>query len=190
MRGAEQPGRVNPQALGLAAWERDMGDKHSKTLGEITPVKVRVVKPHPSLTIGDEHIGPFTPDKELTLPRWQANVLAARGIVERVLPTLAEIRTYTRVEERSDTLQPLPENLYEEALHSASREESHRRKEIEAEVLALGRLRLEKIVKMAVYGGQKLDNMMLQEKILYRKLRQIFVEWQRENLMLSEEVEQ
>ncbi|RLG71168.1 MAG: hypothetical protein DRO11_04990 [Methanobacteriota archaeon] len=167
-----------------------MGNKHRETLGEITPVRVRVVKPYQSLTVGDERIGPLTPDKELILARWKADVLVAEGIVERVLPTLAEIRTYTRVEERSDTLQPLPENLYGDALHLASKEESHRRKEIVAEVLALGRLRLEKIVKMALYGEEKPDNMVYQERILYNKLRQTLVEWQRNNLMLNEKMGQ
>jgi len=158
-------------------------------------VKVRVLRPTPELKVGDEVLGPFTQNQEVEVERWIAQVLVEKGYAEMLDSQDVDLTLLSRIawrEERTPQLTQLEDSFYAKVKAYLDKLNEKARTSTEAltekrmakvKLIDIVNCRLQKIVNMALMGGQPpkdvLSCLTPEERALLEELSEAIERWRR-----------
>ncbi len=142
--------------------------------------KVKVLQDFPETDLVRRKLGPFREGEEVSVRVWEATLLEERGIVEPVDDfSVAGLRKLLIKEEKSSTLEELPDHFYQIVFHRIGKlgqERAEEADEMRETVNSLLNLRIQKLAKMTI-SSAKPDNVLPEEKLLVNRLSQALESW-------------
>jgi len=169
-----------------------------------SPVKVRVQRDLPNLSLGGENLGPLKEGDDVDLPRWMANELAKSNIVKVFEREPLDMAALAKIHWRecipsSREIPPMQNDFYyklrgllKDLLQKSEHEQSIRADYDKAlsQSKDIVNCRLHKILYIAAGPPQTdttLQKLAAEERALYNQLCSIVNEWKRRVLSLEDE---